>query len=227
LGVIDKAEITEQGLEISGKIFKKHPASSWYINAMKYKPGSIKLSVEGSVVERDFLNHKKIKKAKIVGVALCENPVNPHTFSELVKSFRGEAPESFFEVPEESPMYTPEQVSALLKAMGISQPYGSTPPANLEGGSALQKENMDSKPKAFQAKTDEEKEETKLANKEKKRQEKAKEGKKPKKLVKSDSYEELEAQLESSLDLLQKQFPKESRETLWEKLQEAIENKIS
>lgn len=48
-------------------------------------------SVEGQVIERDLLNPKIVKKAKITGVALCPLPKNGNTFAELIqKGFSGD-----------------------------------------------------------------------------------------------------------------------------------------
>jgi hypothetical protein len=205
-GIIDKAEVTPQGLVVEGKIFKNHPASSWYIEALKHSPGSIQLSVEGSVLERDSFNPKKVKRAKIMGVALCDHPVNSNTYAELVKSFKGEADEAFFEAEDLPTMYTAEQVAQLLKSLGISQPYGSTPPAALTGGSAMQKENLDRKKLKKVTISDENEAKTEKI-----------------KIKKSISCEEFEEKIETALDLLQKAYPEMSRNELWEEIKSRLE----
>jgi hypothetical protein len=235
MGIIDEAKMTDKGLWIKGKVWKNHPEATAYINELRHgRPGTVQFSVEGSVIERDSINPKKVTKARILGVALTRDPVNTRTYATLIKSFAGEAEDSFFDVKEESPVYTAEQVSALLKALGVSQAYGSTPPANLSGGSAMQSENLDRNVKnaasSFKKpKTEEEKEETKEIHEEKKKRAKeAKAGvdKKLKKIIKSMTSEEYEAKLEKALDLLQRKYPEKTRNELWDTFSKTFEEKF-
>lgn len=57
------------------------------MKALEKSPRGTKLgwSVEGQVIERDLVNPKRVKKAKITAVALCPFPKNGHTYAELVK----------------------------------------------------------------------------------------------------------------------------------------------
>lgn len=50
-------------------------------------------SVEGQVLERDLINPKKVRKAKITAVALCPTPKNGNTWAELIQ--KGFSEESY------------------------------------------------------------------------------------------------------------------------------------
>jgi hypothetical protein len=220
LGIIDEAKLTPQGLFVKGKVFKNHPGAMVYYNELKHGgPGRVKFSVEGSVVERDQFNPKRIKKAKILGVALTNNPVNNNTYAQLVKSFN-EIPVGFEDEAIESLIYTPEQVAALLKAMGIAQNYGTTPPAQLTGGSAMQKENLDRKKKSVTPEIAEEPKSEESSPEEKKEVKKDKE---PKKVMKSITSEQFSENIEDLLTSLQKSYPESTRNELWELVKNRLE----
>lgn len=93
IGVIDKAEITKDGLWIKGKVFKNHPGSISFYNELKHAPGMVQFSVEGYSVKRDPRNKSTIGKAYVTGVALTRNPVNPYTYAQLAKSLTGKESE--------------------------------------------------------------------------------------------------------------------------------------
>jgi hypothetical protein len=97
IGVIDDAKITPKGLWIKGKVWKNHPEAGIYHNEMKYKPELVKFSVEGFTVSRDPNDKKRVKRAFVTGVALTRNPVNPNTFTKLLKSLSGKTEELPFE----------------------------------------------------------------------------------------------------------------------------------
>lgn len=90
LGVIDAAEITTDGLFIEGYLLKNCEKAKAVYNILdSLKAGDRKrigLSVEGKVLKRSDMNGKIISGAKIDKVALTLDPVNPNTYSELVKS---------------------------------------------------------------------------------------------------------------------------------------------
>lgn len=91
LGIIEEAELTEKGLWIKGKVFKNHPESMIYYNELKHgKPGAVQFSVEGAIVQRDDMDKGWVKRARIAGVALTRNPVNPKTYASLSKSLHAE-----------------------------------------------------------------------------------------------------------------------------------------
>lgn len=94
LGQIEDAEFKEidgkRVLEVEGYLFKDNDRSKGFYSIMNgIKKGAsprVHMSIEGKILERDFVNQKKIKKARIDKVALTLDPVNPYTYAELVKS---------------------------------------------------------------------------------------------------------------------------------------------
>jgi hypothetical protein len=99
LGQIEDAEFVEKDgkrcLMVDGYLFKEQERAKAFHNILKsIKKGNaprVHMSIEGKILDRDKLNMKKIKKARIDKVALTLDPVNPYTFAELVKSLN--APE--------------------------------------------------------------------------------------------------------------------------------------
>lgn len=85
-----------KGVFMEGVIFPESEVGRQAIDLMKVLKASkrgnkLGWSVEGHVLERDLLNPKKVKKAKITAVALCPMPKNGNTFAELVqKGFSGD-----------------------------------------------------------------------------------------------------------------------------------------
>lgn len=197
MGLIDSYKMTDEGLWIRAKVWKDHPEAKTYLNELKHGPnGLVKFSVEGQTLERDAIDRKKVRKAKVFGVALTRNAVNTKTYAQLVKSLATDENQDFFyDDKSEKVTYTAEQVSALLKALGISQNFGTTPPAQLSGGSAMQKENLDKQ-------------------------------KKKKRKLKKMSEEECASKMEKALNLLQISYSDKSRDELWEMLKTKIEENL-
>ena len=93
IGMVDSADITKDGLYISGQLFRKHSqarAVHQILESLDSKrKHRIQMSVEGKVLEKSDApdgKSKIINRARISSVALTCAPVNPHTFLELAKS---------------------------------------------------------------------------------------------------------------------------------------------
>lgn len=89
IGVPEEAKITERGLFVRGWLFSGHPEAdaAWQLMETLEKAGNprrLGWSIEGSVTQR---RGPIIVKAVVRHLALTHQPVNPHTFAELVKSF--------------------------------------------------------------------------------------------------------------------------------------------
>jgi len=92
IGLIDKAIIGDNGLEIEGQLFQKHDQAKAIHQILDSLDGKrkhrIQMSVEGKVIQKseDGNGTKYIDKAKVTAVALTMNPVNESTYTELIKS---------------------------------------------------------------------------------------------------------------------------------------------
>lgn len=90
LGVIDVADMKPEGLYVEGYLLKNSQKAKAVYNILEsFKPTEKKrlgFSVEGKVLRRSGADGKVIQAAKIDKVALTLDPVNPYTYSELVKS---------------------------------------------------------------------------------------------------------------------------------------------
>ncbi len=116
LGQIDNADFIEKDgkrvLQVEGFLFKDNERSKGFysiMNGMK-KGGSprVHMSIEGKIIKRDFMNDKKINKARIDKVALTLDPVNPYTYAELVKSLAAS------EKADNTPMEVPENTEEMI-----------------------------------------------------------------------------------------------------------------
>lgn len=82
--------IKDNKFYVKVKLWKKSPeARAFYDKAIEMeesrssrKPG---FSIEGSSIEKDKLNPKKIKKARITNLAVTFNPVNANSYADIVK----------------------------------------------------------------------------------------------------------------------------------------------
>lgn len=90
LGKVDYAQNTPNGLYIEGYLFKFQPRAQAYYNIMRsLKKGDkrrVQMSIEGKVLKRSENNEKIIARAKVEKIALTMDPVNAHTYAEIVKS---------------------------------------------------------------------------------------------------------------------------------------------
>lgn len=94
LGQIEEADFVDfdgkKALMIKGYLFKHQERAKAFYNILKsLKKGTgsrVHMSIEGKILERDIRNPRAINKARVEKVALTLDPVNPYTFTELVKS---------------------------------------------------------------------------------------------------------------------------------------------
>lgn len=161
LGQIEDAEfITQNGkkcLLVKGYLFKHQERAKSMYNIMKsLKKGHahrVQMSIEGKILQRDFVNNKAIKKARIDKVALTLDPVNPYTYADLCKSLA--SPEA---LPVQEAAPAEEQVTiskAMLEqlvefaqkalAAGVG---GTKAPGARSSGEAMSKESLEGKPKS-------------------------------------------------------------------------------
>lgn len=162
LGQIEDAEfITQDGkkcLLVKGYLFKHQERAKAMYNIMKsLKKGHVhrvQMSIEGKILQRDFVNNKAIKKARIDKVALTLDPVNPYTYADLCKSLAsGEAITPAPEAPqaEEQVTISKAMLEQLVEyaqkalAAGVG---GMKAPGNRSSGEAMSKESLDGKPKS-------------------------------------------------------------------------------
>ena len=86
-----------KGVWMQGEIYPDSEIGMQAVRLMKALENSkrgnkLGWSVEGQVIERDLINPKKVKKAKITAVALCPFPKNGNTIAELIKKgFTGDS----------------------------------------------------------------------------------------------------------------------------------------
>lgn len=162
LGQVEDAEFVERNgkkcLMVKGYLFKHQERAKAFYNIMKsLKKGAshrVQMSIEGKILQRDFVNNKAIKKARIDKVALTLDPVNPYTYADLCKSLA--SPEAV--VSAEQPAPQEEQVT-IAKAdlerlvefaqKALSAGIGGTKaPGSMSSGEAMTKESLEGKPKS-------------------------------------------------------------------------------
>jgi len=90
IGEPDVAEITKDGLRIEGDLYSDSKlANDVYDLALLLKKGGSKrklgYSIEGKVTERDPLDEKHIKKAKVTGIAITPSPKNWNSYLDIIK----------------------------------------------------------------------------------------------------------------------------------------------
>lgn len=174
VGQIEDAEFVmhegKKALHVEGYLFKEQPKAQAFRNILKsLKKGSgprVHMSIEGKILQRDYTDNKKIKKARIDKVALTLDPVNPYTFAELCKSLNipdeSEVQKSSEgsqvqvpEIKEETVLIGKKELEILIdfaqKAMCAGAGYANAPTSRT-GGAAMQKESMDKSPKQMGAK---------------------------------------------------------------------------
>ena len=220
IGTLDGYAKTEKGLQIEGTLFKSHERAKAVKEIMESlgenDKGRVGLSIEGSVISRDPLNPKIIRKCQVRNVAVTFSPVNTSTFAELVKSFNESEVEFYAtkanadaeDILEET--FTTSQVSALIKALGIGPGYTAAA-SSLTGGAALSVEEMDKKPKKINEKESED-----ISVVEDKQ-----ERKNTKKLPKMDKAL-CKSTMASILEKLQGLYPEVDKSVLWECVKERM-----
>lgn len=162
LGQIEDAEFIEKdgkrALHVDGYLFKHSDKAKALYNVLKsIKKANgprVHMSIEGKVLQRDFTNNKAIKKARIDKVALTMDPVNPYTYTELVKSLNSPEPieekPEVVEITEDTVNIKKSDLQTILdfatKALAAGAGYASAP-ASRTGGAAMSKESLEGKEK--------------------------------------------------------------------------------
>lgn len=152
LGAIDGADLTDSGLQVEGYLFKHQPRAKAFHDIMRsLKPEQkhrVKMSIEGKIIKRDGENGKTIARAKVDKVALTVDPVNPETYTELVKSISkvDEQPQAII---ESKPITLKEELESVILKRGFKKALcagtgNAGAPADMSGGSALMTESLDS-----------------------------------------------------------------------------------
>jgi hypothetical protein len=156
IGLLDSYKKTNQGLYVTGRLFKNHTKAKAVYEIMsslgKGDKGRVGMSVEGKVIERDPINPNIIKRCIVKNVAITMNPVNQDTYADIIKSFAGSDVEfdstgqkTEIVKSDELPTFTATQVLSIVeKALGIGA-GNAQPPANMSGGDALVVSNMSEK----------------------------------------------------------------------------------
>ena len=166
IGVIDAYKKSKDGLFLEGRLLKNHSRAKAVYEIMsslnKADTGRMGMSIEGVIKERAGKDGKTIKRAVIHSCALTMNPVNTDTHATLIKSLDAveftkddDFPVSDDPVVKEDskvdradePMFSPNQVLAIMeKALGVGAGYTQAP-ANLSGGDAMAQSDMTDKKK--------------------------------------------------------------------------------
>lgn len=230
IGVIDSYKKSKDGLWLEGRLFKNHSKAKAVQEIMsslnKSDVGRMGMSIEGVIKERAGKDGKVIKKAVIHSCALTMNPVNTDTYASLIKSLSGvelseEASDLSTLSPEDQavaqdntadqPMFSTNQVMAMMeKALAIGQ-GGALPPAERTGGDALVQSDM--------------KADDKKKKKDEKEVEKCDTPEVIKSLKKLD-YQLFKSNVIDTLDRLQKLYPEYSRSEIWEAVRERLERQF-
>jgi hypothetical protein len=162
LGLLDSYTKTKEGFFVKGRLFKNHKKAQSVYEIMsslgKSDHGRMGLSVEGKILERGGKDGKIIKKCQINAVALTMNPVNQDSYVDLVKSLTADEAEVDFQATEENtaaaskdamPVFTAEQVAAIVKSLCLTEAQATAKPSERSGGDALAREELDKKPKSI------------------------------------------------------------------------------
>jgi hypothetical protein len=163
LGQIEDANFIKQdgktALEVEGYLFQHQDKAKAVHNILKsIKKGNgprVHMSIEGKILERDFQDPKRIKKARIDKVALTLDPVNPYTFTQLCKSLNSTEAEGVEEQVDDSTEEMVEikksDLEILLDVAQKAMSAGASveAPSQKTGGEALAKESLDKKPKSM------------------------------------------------------------------------------
>lgn len=166
VGQIEDADfVSHEGrraLLVKGYLFKHSERGKAFYNILRsLKKGNgprVHMSIEGKILERDIRNPKSINKARIEKVALTLDPVNPYTFTELVKSLNAQnssTPDNTqtVEKSEEKQQVLQlevEDVEILVetaeKALAAGAGYTGSP-TSMTGGEPMTKESLESRVK--------------------------------------------------------------------------------
>lgn len=107
IGEPTKAEIRPEGLYVEGLLYPESKlAKQVYELAKGLETSSTKrrlgFSIEGKVIERDTLDERHVKKAKITGLAITPTPKNHTTFLDIIKGNFNEFDNDEIEITPES-----------------------------------------------------------------------------------------------------------------------------
>lgn len=158
LGQIEDADFIDKDgkrcLQVEGYLFKHQDRAKAMYNIMRsLKKGAaprVQMSIEGKILQRDFVNNKAIKKARIDKVALTLDPVNPYTYADLCKSLASPEPiaqESNGSVESDEVVIKKTDLAALVEfaqkalAAGVA---GTKTPSQMSSGEATTKESLES-----------------------------------------------------------------------------------
>ena len=91
LGVLTDWTAKRGYLYVKGELYPEIAQAKDTITLMKtldkYGKKNLGLSIEGQILERDIVDKKRIKKARVTAVALCMMPKNPATYTKICKAF--------------------------------------------------------------------------------------------------------------------------------------------
>lgn len=124
IGEPTKAEIRPEGLYVEGLLYPESKlAKQVYELAKGLETSSTKrrlgFSIEGKVIERDTLDERHVKKAKITGLAITPTPKNHTTFLDIIKG-------NFNELDNDETEITPESIAngGTQHIIDITRPNG-------------------------------------------------------------------------------------------------------
>lgn len=94
VGKIDKADIKKDGLHVEGYLFKNSERAKGVYGILSSLKKDDKrrfgFSIEGKVLRRAGVDGREIVGARVEKVAITDAPVNPYTYTELIKSLNSD-----------------------------------------------------------------------------------------------------------------------------------------
>lgn len=95
IGYPTECKVIENGSKffVKGELFPKSEMAKKVYQLIKDMKGTgrkVGWSIEGKATERDPINNKIVKKARITGIALTHQPIGVGTFADISKAFSGE-----------------------------------------------------------------------------------------------------------------------------------------
>ncbi|HNQ21397.1 MAG TPA: hypothetical protein PKI46_10085, partial [Bacteroidales bacterium] len=101
IGEPTKAEIRKEGLYVEGLLYPESKLAKQVFDLAKGLEKSSKnrrlgFSIEGKVIERDSLDERFVKKAKITGLAVTPTPKNANTIVDIIKGNYNEFEDDLF-----------------------------------------------------------------------------------------------------------------------------------
>jgi len=156
-----EAKIKNGQFWVKGKLFEDNPLAVGIYKLAKSLSSSnrhLGFSIEGKALERDILNPKIVKKAKITGIAITPTPKNSNTFMDICK---GEYQEYDDDYEEEASIFDSKTANGGTEhLLDITTPTGDriivtksyeakviAKSLNTENGAPLAKESLEGSPK--------------------------------------------------------------------------------